>query len=216
MFYYYGRKRKLSRWYPPPAYGTIVEPFAGSAAYACRDDCVEREVILVERDPDVANLWRWLLSLSPADVAALPDIHVGERTTEFAHIVSSASKRAFDYRSITVTKVMEANWRASKRLWQRLLPLTSGWSLIEGDYTEAPDIEATWFIDPPYSGEPGTGYRFGSPLLDYSDLGAWCQARRGQVIACEAVGANWLPFQSLVELVGVAGKRSSEAVWIRE
>ena len=32
MFYYYGRKKQIARHYPEPSHGTIIEPFAGSAA----------------------------------------------------------------------------------------------------------------------------------------------------------------------------------------
>ena len=35
MFYFYGGKRRLARYYPQPQHRVIVEPFAGSAAYAC-------------------------------------------------------------------------------------------------------------------------------------------------------------------------------------
>ena len=34
MFYYYGRKKQIAKYYPEPKYDTIVEPFAGSAAYS--------------------------------------------------------------------------------------------------------------------------------------------------------------------------------------
>ena len=34
MFYYYGRKQKIFGKYPKPQFDTIIEPFAGSAAYS--------------------------------------------------------------------------------------------------------------------------------------------------------------------------------------
>ena len=69
------------------------------------------------------------------------------------------------------------------------------WRVIEGDYTEAPDAEATWFIDPPYNNKAGSHYPWGCDKIDYNALGQWCHQRRGQVIACENEGATWLPFR---------------------
>jgi hypothetical protein len=85
--------------------------------------------------------------------------------------------------------------------------------LIEGDYTQAPDVDATWYIDPPYRGRAGALYRHGSRDIDYAALGAWCKERAGQVIVCEGEGADWLPFERLADVVGVSGKRSGEVVW---
>jgi hypothetical protein len=90
------------------------------------------------------------------------------------------------------------------------------WRVIEGDYTAAPNVEATWFIDAPYVGRPGAVYVYGSSLIDYAHLATWCRLRSGQVIACEAEGADWLPFRAFSETTGVTGKCSREAVWIHD
>ena len=50
MFYYYGRKKQIVRRYPPPNYDTIVEPFAGAAAYSFHHNSSVKRVILVEKD----------------------------------------------------------------------------------------------------------------------------------------------------------------------
>ena len=47
--FYYGRKKKLVNRYPSPEYGTIIEPFAGSAAYAMKWGR-NKMVILVEKE----------------------------------------------------------------------------------------------------------------------------------------------------------------------
>ncbi len=56
FFSYFGAKWRLAPRYPAPAHRTIVEPFAGSAGYACRYP--DHRVILVERDPVIAALLR--------------------------------------------------------------------------------------------------------------------------------------------------------------
>lgn len=80
MFYYYGRKKKLSGRYPDPTHPVIVEPFAGSAAYSLHGDRWQRKVILVERDPEIAALWRWLIGeATPDDILGLPNPEVGDQ-----------------------------------------------------------------------------------------------------------------------------------------
>ena len=61
MFYYYGRKKQIAKHYPEPSYDTIVEPFAGSAAYSLYGNHWKRRVILVEKDDRVSQIWKWLI-----------------------------------------------------------------------------------------------------------------------------------------------------------
>jgi hypothetical protein len=63
-----------------------------------------------------------------------------------------------------------------------------------------PDIEATWFVDPPYNNRAGSYYIENS--IDYVALGTWCHERRGQAIVCENEGADWLPFRSFKDVEG--------------
>ncbi|WP_240347652.1 hypothetical protein [Curtobacterium sp. 24E2] len=215
MFYYYGRKKQLARRYPVPACDTIIEPFAGSAAYSLHGLNWERNVILIERDPRVVDIWNWLIGASEREMRALPELRVGDRSSEFLHIVHAATKMAFAYKTIKVTPVLERNWDISRRVMADSLHKVRHWTVVQGDYRDAPDIKATWFIDPPYRGAAGRGYRYGSDTLDYEQLGAWAQSRQGQVIACEGAEGDYLPFEPLTTHLGVAGKRSQERIWHR-
>lgn len=217
MFYYYGRKKRLAKWYPEPTYDTIIEPFAGSAAYALHGENWKRQVILVERDPKVVEVWKWLINdATQAEIDALPPLTKGEKSADFLQILHCVSKGAFGYKQMTVTEIMAQNWNNSRRTMSASLHKVKHWQVIEGDFTTAPDIEATWFIDPPYKGDPGTGYRFSSKMIDYEMLGEWIQSRRGQVIACEGAGGDYLPFRPLRENTGVGGKRNVEVIWTNE
>ena len=93
------------------------------------------------------------------------------------------------------------------------------WEILYGDYNSAPDIEATWFIDPPYE-IAGKLYRHGSDDIDYKALGDWCRSLRGQVMVCENVGASWLPFVPFMTAKSTPGKRgkskSAEAIWLND
>lgn len=214
MFYYYGRKKQIVRHYPPPQYDVIVEPFAGAAAYSLYHNPIVSRVILIEKDVKVAAIWKWLIYEATAkDIQALPDLKPGERSTEFLHIIHAATKMAFAFKRIKVTPVLARNWEISRRVFAKHLPDIKHWEIVCGDYTEAPDIEATWFIDPPYRGEPGMGYRHSSAKMDYAALAKWVQSRKGDTICCEGAGADYLPFRHLLELKGIAGKTSREMIF---
>lgn len=216
MFYYYGRKKKLIRSYPPPKFKTIIEPFAGSASYACAW-AWNRRVILVDKNPEVASLWKWLVNdATPEELMAIPDLKIGDKTSSFLQILHSSSKRAFDYKTITATKVISTNWNSNKPKMAWILPMVKEWEIICGDYKSAPDIEATWFIDPPYQGEAGTGYRNGSGEINYGDLAEWVFSRRGQVIVCGHPDDNWLPFQPLSVQSTINGKKNSEGIFVMD
>jgi hypothetical protein len=91
------------------------------------------------------------------------------------------------------------------------LHLIRHWQIIEGDYTAAPHVTATWFVDPPYV---AMGHHYIHSQVDYSALGTWCRERGGQVIVCEASGADWLPFRPFwVVKAGPARGMSQEAIW---
>lgn len=216
MFYYYGRKKQIARHYPEPAYDTIVEPFAGAAAYALYGDRWQRTVLLIEKDPRVAQIWQWLIeTATPKAINALPELKVGEKSSEFLHIIHAATKMAFKYKTIKVTPVLERNWEISKRVMAANLHKVKHWKIVCSDYTQSPDIAATWFIDPPYKSHPGMGYDYGSDALDYKHLAEWALARRGEVICCEGMYGDYLPFRPLLTLPGIAGKLSDEFVFYR-
>lgn len=214
MFYYYGRKKQIAKHYPSPNFETIVEPFAGSAAYSLYRDNWKKNVILVERDEDVSDIWKWLIDeATPSEIKNLPDLEVGEKSSEFLHIIHAATKMAFHYKTIKVTPVLARNWEISKRYMSENLFKIKHWHIISGDYTLAPDIEATWFIDPPYKKDAGKGYRYSSKLIDYKKLAIWSRGRKGEIIFCEGHEGDYLPFKPLLDLKGIAGKTSKEVIY---
>jgi hypothetical protein len=104
MFYYYGRKKQIAKYYPSPNCATIIEPFAGAAAYSLYGDNWTKRVILVEKDPRVAEIWRWFINeATVSDIKQLPDLKVGDHSTEFLHIIHAATKMAFKFKQIKVT-----------------------------------------------------------------------------------------------------------------
>lgn len=216
MFYYYGRKKQIAKHYPSPNCDTIVEPFAGAAAYSLYGNNWKKNVILVEKDDKVAQIWDWLINHATVDeINRLPDLKVGEKSSEFIHIIHAATKMAFHFKTIKVTPVLERNWEISRRVFAENLHKIKHWQIINGDYSIAPDIEATWFIDPPYKGDAGMGYRHSSKILNYKKLATWALSRKGEIIFCEGHEGDYLPFKPLLNLKGVAGKVSKEVIFYK-
>jgi len=214
MFYFYGRKKQIAKYYPVPNYDTIIEPFAGAAAYSLYKNNWKKRVILVEKDKKVFDIWNWLIhSATVNEIKKMPELKIGEKSSEFLHIVHAATKMAFHFKTIKVTPVLARNWEISIRVFAENLYKIKHWEIICGDYKDSPDIEATWFIDPPYKGESGMGYRFNSKMINYNELAEWTKKRKGEIIFCEGEQADYLPFRPLVELKGVAGKVSKEVIY---
>lgn len=222
---YYGGKWRAAPRYPSPKHSIIIEPFAGAAGYSMRYP--ERQVVLVEKHPVVAELWRFLISVHPSEILSIPlvdDVRdlpswvsVGGR-----HLVGFAMNAATTTPCVRISsgrkKLREMGrvyegWSESLRMRvASQVGRIRHWRIIEGDYTSAPDVEATWFVDPPYNNKAGRYYPCHD--LDYTALGVWCRERRGQVMVCENEGATWLPFKPFaVFKAGVNGNGSREAIW---
>jgi hypothetical protein len=174
---YLGGKWRNAPRYPAPRHDVIVEPFAGSAGYSLRYP--ERSVILVEKYRPVREAWRWLISASPSDVLDLPivessddlpgDTPRGARALIGLNlgraIVSPRRKKTpmvtrYQARCPTYAWSTEVRARVAAQV-----PRIKHWKIVCGDFTWAPDVEATWFVDPPYQGRAGAHYPLGADRL---------------------------------------------------
>lgn len=221
---YYGAKVMLAAAYPKPRYSTVIEPFAGSAGYSLLHH--DRDVWLNDMDDHIAAVWRFLIDATPNDVLSLPLLEAGQSVHDIdipdgarsligflTNIAASQPK---------VTMPVSPSWGNSSYYWgvaRRKLVASQvnaikHWKFTQGSYMDLPDIEATWFIDPPYKGRAGSYYRHGSTAIDYDHLAQWCLSRKGQVIVCETEGADWLPFKRVSPLAG-AVRKSIEVAWCR-
>lgn len=206
MFPYYGSQWGKARYHPKPQQDRVIEAFAGAAGYSSFYDA--RNVLLIDKDPIIAGLWTYLTKVSAAEIMALPEMpEVGDTVDNYdlpqeakwligfwlnrGSATPKKSRTAYSAR----TDRAQLNWglKAKERIASQLEHV-SGWQVREGTFEDAPDVKATWFIDPPY-GDKGKYYRI--PFSDFDRLGAWCRERQGMLIACEATGADWLPFEDL-------------------
>lgn len=203
-FPYFGSKHRLSRHYPRPLHSTIIEPFAGAAGYASRYAALPsiQKVLLFDADQYVVDLWHRLQRMTAAEVeTAMRTAVANERTSEPLLAFCCGSSTIQTIRNggdAIVTQRMVEDCGLITRRIQRTLPYLHKFHVTHGTYADAPDIEATWFIDPPYQSlisPAGRLYAHGAQRIDYDALATWCEQRSGQVMVCEQAPAAWLPFQ---------------------
>ena len=215
MFSYYGGKGQISSWYPPPKYDFVIEPFAGAAWYSVRHQLGKRALVN-DVNPIIFQIWDWLLHRATLEmVLAFPPYVAKSGMVRFSDPGQDAFYRFWGNEGTESPRNVAGSLH--KKTWNstlRTLPLIKGWECSCVSYEKLPIIEATWFVDPPYSQQ--SRYKNCSPL-DYAALGDWCRGLPGQVIVCESEGATWLPFQPL--RLGRGQRKSSklraEVYWIK-
>ena len=218
---YLGSKWKLAPHYGENKFETIVELFAGFAGYATYHNA--KHAILVEKNPMVANIWDWLINVSTDEIEDIPDLIFD--TTDLTPQPKKDLVGLWLTRGAATPKIKMGDYHGEElitdnpsRFWcagvkQRLIeqvPLIRDWEVICGDYTEAPDIEATWFVDPPYQLQ---GKSYPMKFNDYENLAKFVKQLKGQVIVCESKGADWLPFKELTKVLSQQNKEVTEMVW---
>lgn len=229
FFSYYGAKYTVAKYAGAPRRDLVIEPFAGSAAYSTR--YAPRHVALYDISPDVCDLWAWLIGCSEADVRSIPDAF--NSFDEIARLPRGAallvrfwvskgraepsgrlSPWYFQYRNANDCRVWGPAVKA-RIIMQK--PAIANWTIDNIPYHKVPLQEAHWHVDPPYNNSAGSRYPFSK--IDYDHLATWCQQLPGAVDVFENVGATWLPFAPLCEVVTSRGRRSgavsAEAIYQR-
>ena len=215
MFSYYGGKSKIIKYYPMPKYNTIIEPFAGSARYCLR--FFEKQCWINDSYNTIYNIWNWIQNAKTEDLNKFPNIQKGQdiRNFNLDKPIEQLLGFAINY-SVPYPHYIYTTWAARDneilRLKKRLLKYIEKlghWKITNEDYLKLPNIEATWFIDPPYQ---FGGKRYIKNKINYKELAEWCKSRKGQIIVCENSKANWLPFVPLKEMWGQRHK-TMEMIW---
>lgn len=222
---YYGSKVSSAKRYPAPTRPLIIEPFAGGAGYSLRYR--SRDIALFDCNPEVAAAWKYLILTPAREIMALPLLMPGDaiplELPEAARLLIGwccmiAGAHPQSRLPPSAARVPSSFWGESRRA--KLASLSEEirhWRVECADYTKAPQVDATWFIDPPYAGAKGTPYA--QAKIEYGALAEWCRSRSGQVIVCEAAGANWLPFAPLHQVraqprPGAGRPLVAESVWV--
>jgi hypothetical protein len=203
----------------------LIEPFVGCAGYALRHSHLD--VRLYDLNPRIAGVRTFLIAAKRSEILRL--------TLRVDHVEDIKGPQEAKWligwwlgKAQKLPALAPGSWRrrygASRGGWgkevrQRIADQLAGirhWHVYTESYETAPDIEATWLIDPLYAFPAGRLYPYGRDL-DYEALGRWCHSRRGQAIVCEQAGATWLPFEPLGSNSGQFGSRGDkpamEAMW---
>lgn len=221
MFKFFGGKHRLAPRYPAPIHPIIVEPFAGGAAYSVLHRRAVDRVILIEKDERIVNVWIELLASSAESIRLMPDPVIGEFDDRL--LVALAAGRT--------TRDTPRQFKVSPRMAQRFRPMVNRiaavvdecrhFEIVHGTYSDAPEIVATWFVDPPYQATingrwdrtRGGRYLHSNRDLDFDGLGSWTQQRAGQAIACDQEGSDWLPWNGRIEASDGTHRPYSEVWW---
>jgi site-specific DNA-adenine methylase len=216
MFSYYGSKSKIVDYYPPPKHNKIIEPFCGSARYALK--YWQKDVLIMDKSENLIKVWKWLQQCSKQDILGLPKLTTG---LDIRKIELSEIERTFlgylvasGRPSNIVTKFMDYD-NGNQKVYKRIadsLELIRHWEIKLGSYTKLENVEATWFIDPPYM-YGGEHYKESNKSIDFVKLAEWCKTRNGQTIVCENMKADWLPFKPLTKIQGACQTNTMEAIW---
>ena len=227
MWSYYGSKSKIAKYYPKPEYDLILEPFAGSAWYSVLHR--RRSVILNEKNHTIYKLWKWLIQdANTKELLKNKDLHIGQDISRLSIAREHKDLLGFciNRGSISPTNIVQKwscqvkhrpDWASTVAYRiekiSSLLPEIKHWSSWFGDYLQLPNIECTWFIDPPYE---SSGHLYTHSTIDFRVLAEWCKSRTGQVIVCEnSRSEQWLPFEPLEAVVGQA-RKSVEYIWTNQ
>lgn len=209
FFTFFGGKWRLALNYQPPKHDLIIEPFAGSAGYSVTYH--RHRVILVEKDPRIASVWRYLISATREDILSLPELPPGQTIHEldvcdgarnligFWCVSGGAHPQSIIPTKTRLTARPGTRWHQSS-IRERLIKQVDHikhWEILEGDFHSLENFNATWFIDPPYT-KTGHFYHHTIDVQQRIDLVEFSLSRSGQVIVCEDETAEWLPFDILI------------------
>jgi site-specific DNA-adenine methylase len=217
MFSYYGSKSKIVDYYPPPKFGKIIEPFAGSARYSLK--YWQNDVLLVDKYEVIINLWNWLKTCTEKDILNMPKLKKGDDIRKLNISENEKTLLGFFAQAAQgqpvnmVSKMGKQNMKTAYKNIASQLYKIKHWNIIQASYDDLKNEDATWFIDPPYQFGGQYQYKFGNKQIDFNMLGQWCKTRTGQVIVCENTKADWLPFKPVVKIDGANHTGTTEAIW---
>jgi len=215
MFSYYGSKSKIVDYYPPPKYKKIIEPFAGSARYSLK--YWQNDITIVDKYDVVIEVWKYLQSATKEQILEFLKLNLEYRLSDIVE------KNSIEWKFLGFltqagqgkpadTRTKMSSFEADiKRIANNLFKIRH-WNIILGDYRDLENIEATWFIDPPYQFGGEYQYKYNNKQIDFIKLAEWCKSRNGQIIVCENTKAKWMDFKPMVNMKGTI-HTTTEAIW---
>ncbi len=232
FFRYYGGKWRSvhAGRYPEPRYRSIVEPFAGAAGYSLHYPHLE--VHLIDRDPVIAGIWRWLVSTTPDEVRSIPLVDAVDDLPAWVPLgardligfsmnaATSSPRKTLSAGGLRLREQGRKFYGWTHEYRERVatqVPCIKHWRISEGHFDLPIRGARTRFIDSPYNNEAGEHYVYGREYVNFAQLAAWCLAQEGQTIVCEQSGASWLDFRDIGSVkAGPRSRTTAEAVWLSD
>lgn len=237
FFKHFGSKGRVSAKMTPPRHKLIVEPFAGSAAYSTRHATENHDVLLIDSDERVCMVWDFLIGASSEDILALPvdhflaggDIRELNLTPERFYFIQRWLSISGTHSYRLAPCLLKDRGGETGNTWcvKRRAKIAAQvdqinhWRVMCASYSDAPDVEAEWVVDPPYQGNKHGFSEYKCAAPDYVELADWCRTRKGNVTVHEQTGADWLPFDPFMTIRTNRTKDgralfSGEVVWKKE
>lgn len=219
MFSYYGSKSNLVDFYPAPKHDKVIEPFAGSARYSLKH--FEKDILLVDKYEVIVKIWLWLQQCSVDDILKLPtlkkgdlisDLNLSEPEKLFLGMLNAVSSTSPRNKVSSFASSSNGRKDQLKNISKHLYKIRH-WTIRHGSYEDIKNEKATWFIDPPYQ---YGGSAYVENKMDFKHLAEYCMAREGQVIVCETMKADWLPFNPIKENISWNHRVYIEGIWTNE
>ena len=219
MWSYYGAKTNIIDYYPPPKFDKIIEPFCGTARYALK--YFDHDILLVDKYDVIIKIWKWLQKCEISDIEKLPHFLSPEDNLNNYNFDCEEAKLLMGFiiakgverprlkptERATISRPNNINFTLNKI--KKNLHKIKHWKILHGSYLKLKNEKATWFIDPPYQ---FGGFAYVENKIDFNQLATWCKERLGQIIVCENIKANWLPFLPMINNKGTH-KITTEVIW---
>ncbi len=220
MFSYLGAKTKIIKQYPAPRISPIVEPFCGSARYALQH--WENDVYLFDINPYVTDAWKYLIRATQHEILSLPLLKDGETLDDYT--LSSGERALIGFnlcRGKSKPRKRFYGWNgwteAKRKQIADNLYKVKHFKIANVGYCNVDlNVEATWFIDPPYQEKQKTTtepYLF--KTIDYKHLTDWISTRKGDVIVCGGEGDDYLPFEFLTTTGSTSNLKQQEYIYTK-
>lgn len=179
---------------------------------------------LIEKDREIVALWHRLLGMTSDEILSIERPATGSRSSELLYLLAAGRTTRDTAAEFVVSSRMAGRIDPMLRRIASVVDECRHFEVIEGDYRDAPECTATWFIDPPYTNPTGgrwdrsRGGRYPHSYkgIDYNHLAKWSMDRAGQVIVCEMEGSDWLPWSAAIEARDGVHRKSPEVYWYKE
>lgn len=219
MWSYYGSKKSIIDYYPPPKFDKVIEPFVGAGPYSLK--YWDRDITIMDKYEIVYRIWKWLQECEISDIEKLPHFMTPDDNLNNYTFDSEEAKLMMGFiitkgverprfkptERATISRPNTINFTLNKI--KNNLYKIKHWTILHGSYIDLKNEKATWFIDPPYQ---FGGHAYVENKIDFNHLADWCKTREGQVIVCENTKADWLPFVPMIDNRGTY-KTTTEAIW---